>query len=161
VGIGDATVPEPEWLEYPSLLNFPKPRVKAYRPETAIAEKLHAMVELQEANSRMKDFFDIHVLASRRTFERHVLTAAIANTFARRRTPVPESPPIAFTTAFASIPGKNAQWNAFNRRLIAGTPTPTLIDVISLIATFATPLFEDVARGDTQLGRWKPGGPWD
>jgi len=44
VGIGDAVVPEPEWLEYPSLLDFPMPRLKVYRPETAIAEKLHAMV---------------------------------------------------------------------------------------------------------------------
>jgi hypothetical protein len=43
VGIGDAVVPEPEWLEYPSLLDFPMPRLKVYRPETAIAEKLHAM----------------------------------------------------------------------------------------------------------------------
>jgi hypothetical protein len=49
VGIGDAVVPEPEWLEYPSLLEFPRARLKAYRPETAIAEKLHAMVMLGEA----------------------------------------------------------------------------------------------------------------
>jgi predicted nucleotidyltransferase component of viral defense system len=51
VGIGDAVVPAPEWLEYPSLLGFPPPRLRVYRPETAIAEKLHAMVELGEANS--------------------------------------------------------------------------------------------------------------
>jgi hypothetical protein len=51
VGIGDAVVPAPEWLEYPSLLRFPPPRLRVYRPETAIAEKLHAMVELGEANS--------------------------------------------------------------------------------------------------------------
>jgi len=37
------------------LLDFPMPRLKAYRPETAIAEKLHAMVILGEANSRMRD----------------------------------------------------------------------------------------------------------
>ena len=43
VGIGDAVTPEPVWLEYPSLLDFPRPRLRAYRPETAIAEKLHAI----------------------------------------------------------------------------------------------------------------------
>ena len=57
VGIGDAIVPAPEWLQYPSLLGFPPPRLRVYRPETAIAEKLHAMVELGEANSRMRHFF--------------------------------------------------------------------------------------------------------
>src|SRR6266700_4043680 len=50
VGIGDAVVPEPEWLEYPSLLDFPMPRLKVYRPETAIAEKLHAMVKIGRAH---------------------------------------------------------------------------------------------------------------
>ncbi|TAK51252.1 MAG: nucleotidyl transferase AbiEii/AbiGii toxin family protein [Gammaproteobacteria bacterium] len=62
VGIGDAVVPEPQWIEYPSLLNLPRPRLRAYRPETAIAEKLHAMVTLGAANSRMRDFFDVHAL---------------------------------------------------------------------------------------------------
>ena len=41
-GIGDAVTPEPEWLDYPSLLDLPRPRLRAYRPETTIAEKLHA-----------------------------------------------------------------------------------------------------------------------
>ncbi len=59
----DAVSPEPVWLEYPALLDFPRPRLRAYRRETAIAEKLHAMVVLGEANSRMRDFFDIHALA--------------------------------------------------------------------------------------------------
>ncbi len=48
VGIGDAVKPEPEWLEYPSLLDLPRPRLRCYQPETAIAEKVHAMVVLQE-----------------------------------------------------------------------------------------------------------------
>ena len=45
IGSGDAVFPEPERIEYPSLLDLPRPRprLKAYRPETAIAEKLHAM----------------------------------------------------------------------------------------------------------------------
>jgi len=42
VGIGDAVTPMPEWIDYPSLLDLPRPRLRAYRPETTIAEKLHA-----------------------------------------------------------------------------------------------------------------------
>ncbi|MEW6047798.1 MAG: nucleotidyl transferase AbiEii/AbiGii toxin family protein [Bacillota bacterium] len=38
VGIGDAAVPAPEWCDYPSLLDLPRPRLRAYRPETVIAD---------------------------------------------------------------------------------------------------------------------------
>lgn len=50
VGIGDIVTPEPDWLEYPSLLDLPRPRLRAYHPETSIAEKLHAMVVLGSKN---------------------------------------------------------------------------------------------------------------
>jgi hypothetical protein len=66
VGAGDAVVPAPEVLDYPGLLDLPRARIRAYRPETSIAEKTEAMVRLALANSRMKDFFDIHRLASAR-----------------------------------------------------------------------------------------------
>jgi Nucleotidyl transferase AbiEii toxin, Type IV TA system len=56
VGIGDNVTPEPIWLDYPSLLQMPSARLRAYQPETAIAERFHAMVVLGQANSRMKDF---------------------------------------------------------------------------------------------------------
>lgn len=63
IGIGDATEPPPAWLEYPCLLDFPAPRIRAYRPETVVAEKAHALVVLGAVNSRMRDFFDLHILA--------------------------------------------------------------------------------------------------
>ena len=44
VGAGDAVVPPPELLDYPSLLDLPRARLRTYRPETAIAEKTEAMV---------------------------------------------------------------------------------------------------------------------
>lgn len=58
VGFGDATVPPPVTVEFPTLLNTPKPKLRAYPPEAVVAEKLEAMVRLGLANSRMKDFFD-------------------------------------------------------------------------------------------------------
>lgn len=39
VVIGDAVTPPPQWLEYPSLLDFPRPRLRAYPRETVVAEK--------------------------------------------------------------------------------------------------------------------------
>lgn len=55
IGIGDVVTPAPEWLEYPSLLDLPRPRLRAYPRETVIAEKLHAMEYLGLRNSRMKE----------------------------------------------------------------------------------------------------------
>jgi hypothetical protein len=63
IGFGDAVLPKPEPLDYPTLLDFPAPRLLAYPRETVIAEKFQSMVELGIANSRMKDFFDLWFLA--------------------------------------------------------------------------------------------------
>lgn len=59
VGFGDAVTPDPIEIELPTLLSMTAPKLRAYRRETVVAEKLHAMVDLGKANSRMKDFFDI------------------------------------------------------------------------------------------------------
>jgi predicted nucleotidyltransferase component of viral defense system len=59
VGFGDAVEPGVEEIELPVLLDMPAPRLRAYPQETVIAEKLHAMVTLGLANSRMKDYYDV------------------------------------------------------------------------------------------------------
>lgn len=67
VGFGDAITPAAAMVDFPPLLDFPPPRLRAYPRETVVAEKVEAMVQLGLANSRMKDFFDIVVLS--RMFE--------------------------------------------------------------------------------------------
>ena len=42
---------------------FPAPKLNAYPKETVVAEKFEAIVKLGMANSRMKDFYDLWVLA--------------------------------------------------------------------------------------------------
>jgi Nucleotidyl transferase AbiEii toxin, Type IV TA system len=56
IGFGDAVEPGVTDIAYPVLLDFPVPHLKAYAPETVIAEKFQAMVALGRINSRMKDF---------------------------------------------------------------------------------------------------------
>lgn len=56
VGFGDAITPGPVRVEYPTILEFPAPVLKAYPRETVVAEKFQAMTALGIANSRMKDF---------------------------------------------------------------------------------------------------------
>lgn len=160
VGIGDAVVPDPEWLEYPGLLDLPRARIRAYRPETAIAEKVHAMVTLGSGNSRMKDFFDIHALAMHEAFAGATLVDAIRSTFVRRRTDMPSATPLAFTSAFARQQGKQAQWTGFIRRHRAREAPADLEEVVEGLGEFAGPPLAAAGSGSTFTARWEAGGPW-
>jgi hypothetical protein len=51
VGFGDAVTPEPEPIDFPTLLPGPAPRLRVYPREAVVAEKLHAMVNLGLTNS--------------------------------------------------------------------------------------------------------------
>ncbi len=97
MGLGDAVWPAPQACTYPTLLDFPAPDLLAYPREAVVAEKLEAMVVLGDRNSRIKDFFDLHHLASRFEFDRATLAEAVRRTFERRHTPVPAEDPIGLT----------------------------------------------------------------
>jgi len=160
VGIGDAVTPEPEWIEYPSLLEFPRPRLRAYQPETTIAEKLHAMVVFGSKNSRMRDFFDIQVLARHQAFTGDRLAQAVRATFERRGTPLPVELPIALTPEFAAVPGKPAQWAGFRRKGNLLSASEDLSVVVDEIAAFLVPVIAAVRSGEAFAMSWPPGGPW-
>jgi predicted nucleotidyltransferase component of viral defense system len=64
VGFADVVSPEPQSLNYPTLLSMPAPELRGYPPESVVAEKLQAMVFLGTINSRMKDFYDLWMLAA-------------------------------------------------------------------------------------------------
>ncbi len=129
VGFGDAVEPGVEDIELPVLLDMPSPRLRAYPQETVIAEKLHAMVTLGLANSRMKDYYDVWMLV--RTFEIAParLRRAIEATFARRGTPLPAALPEGLTDAFAQDDAKQRQWVAFVRNL--SSSAPALRDIVT------------------------------
>ena len=122
IGFGDAVEPGVEDIDLPVLLDMPSPHLRAYPPETVIAEKFHAMVILGRANSRMKDYYDIWMLMNTVELEPERLRQAIAATFERRNTAVPLAVPDGLSDAFAEDPGKLRQWEAFARNLSAPTP---------------------------------------
>ncbi|MBI2212140.1 MAG: nucleotidyl transferase AbiEii/AbiGii toxin family protein [Acidobacteria bacterium] len=157
IGIGDVVYPEPEAIDYPSLLDLPRPRLNAYRPETSIAEKLHAMVALGAKNSRMRDFFDIRTLAEKERFDGVRLATAIRRTFDRRATAVPARP-LALTPAFAQIEGKEAQWSGFLRRY--RLPAEDFSRVIKQVSSFLGPVVVALAADEPFTRIWPPGGSW-
>lgn len=153
VGFGDAITPDPVEIEYPTLLEAPAPVLRAYPPETVVAEKFEAIVSLGVANSRMKDFYDLWMIAQTFTFDGAVLANAIRQTFDRRRTSWPEQTPSGLGEAFASE--RDAQWRAFLARDRLAAAPASLIQVAEDLRAFLQPMLER-----QQLASWSPGGPW-
>lgn len=161
VGFGDATSPSPEMVELPTLLAQPAPRLRAYRREVAIAEKLHAMVDLGLSNSRMKDYFDIWFLAVHFSFVGEELVTAVRSTFERRRTAVPAELPLGLRREFADDSGKLTQWQAFTKRTRLAAEAPPLPTVVETLAGFLGPVLKSLSVTGTFAGEWLPGGPWN
>jgi len=155
VGFGDAVTPGPQTVTYPTLLDeFPAPTLRVYPVYTVIAEKYQAMVVLGQANSRMKDFFDLAVIARRTELDGAALAAAIAATFVRRRTALPSERPLALTKHFSEEAGKLRQWQAFlNRNGIAAIP---LGDTVALLDDLLWPPTVAAATSNGATATWRP-----
>ncbi len=159
IGFSDVITPGSVQITYPAILDQPVVCLQAYNRETVVAEKLEAMVKLAELNSRMKDFFDIWLLAGSFDFDGHTLTEAVRRTFERRQTQL-EAEPICFTDPFAKNPAKQTQWNAFVRRShLAGAPAE-FSGVVEQVRSFLRPLAAAIAEGQDFRTHWPPAGPW-
>jgi len=160
MGLGDSVWP-PAWsCVYPALLDFPAPRILAYPREAVVAEKLEAIVVLGDRNSRIKDFFDLHHLASHFEFDRATLSEAIRRTFERRRTPLPEEEPLGLTAAYWENPSRPAQVRAFARRAGLALAADPGADFAQALGAFLSPVLKDVRQQIRCEGTWPPEGPW-
>jgi len=127
---------------YPTLLGLPAPQLLVYPRATVVAEKLEAMVKLDERNSRLKDYFDIWVLMEHGGVDRAQLINAIIATFSRRQTKLPTELPAGLRLEFASTRG--AQWQQFLKR--NRLTAPKLENVIEAITDKCWPLMLQAAR---------------
>lgn len=155
VGFGDAVTPGPQTVAYPTLLgDFPAPTLRVYPVYTVLAEKYQAMVMLGQANSRMKDFFDLAVIARRTELDGATLAAAIAATFAHRQTALPTERPLALTRQFSEDAAKLRQWQAFlNKNRIEAA---SLGDTIALLDDLLWPPTQVAAAGSQATAIWRP-----
>lgn len=159
IGFSDVITPAPVPVVYPVMLEQPAPHLMSYNRETAIAEKLEAIVSLGELNSRMKDFFDVWLLARNYELEGAVLTRAITGTFRRRQTPV-EATPVCFSNTFAHNPAKAAQWKAFVRNARLSNVPAEFAEVVAIVAGLAGPVLRAVATRQPFRQTWRNAGPW-
>lgn len=154
IGFGDSVVPPPERVDYPTLLDIPSPEMKAYTRYSMIAEKLHAMVELGIANSRMKDFFDLWLLSRLFNYDGTILQESVKSTFEARKTKMPSKKPLALTSEFFMDSQKQIQWNAFTRKAKPETAAMNLQATIEKLTGFLMPVLESLRQGEVLEKEW-------
>ena len=156
VGFGDVITPAAEEHTWKELLGYPEARLLTYPPETVIAEKLEAAVQLDIDNTRMKDFYDLDWLACHKSFDMATLRLGIERTFERRQTNLPTELPFALSAAFGDDTVKQTQWNAFIRK--GKLDTLAFPKVIVRIRNFLAPVILDrqVSTSET----WHPETGW-
>jgi predicted nucleotidyltransferase component of viral defense system len=154
VGFGDAITPGPIEIDYPALLDAPAPHLRAYPIETVVAEKFHALAARGITNSRLKDYYDLWLIADTFELDKAPLAAAVRQTFERRETALPQEKPTGLSEAYVDTWGD--QWRTFlNRERMAAAPEQ-LATVVADLERFVLPLIEE-AEGEW---RWKPGTGW-
>jgi len=157
IGFGDVVYPQPIQAALPPLLDSPPSHILGYTRESVIAEKFLAMINLGAINSRMKDFYDLWLLARQYSFDAQQLGEAIRRTFANRNTPIP--PDITpFSESFAAA--KQAQWTAFRRRLELQHPPQDFFQVVAAIKALIGPLLTKLNSGLKPAGTWDTNGLW-
>ena len=158
-GFSDVITPGPVDITYPTILDYPAPLLLAYNRETVVAEKFEAIVSLGRLNSRMKDFFDVWLLATASDFEGTDLQAAVSATFLRRGTPFLEGPQV-FAPEFARDPAKQAQWTAFIKNMRPTEAPAEFSRAVAAIREFLSPLHTATVKNMTFSAKWKHPGPW-
>lgn len=154
IGFGDVVHPKPEQASFPTLLDFPAPKLLCYSRESAIAEKFQAMIKIGELNSRMKDFYDIWLLSRQFDFNEADLAHALRQTFEQRSTELPAHIDL-FTPEF--VTAKQIQWMAFLKRLQQDQLPEPFAELVRAIDDFLGPV---IAAGRSSARIWTAPGPW-
>ena len=158
IGFGDAVTPGPENAEYPVILQeFASPKLRVYPRYTVVAEKFEALTSLGIANSRMKDYFDLWVLAaianstaksSVKRFRQHLIA----------ENNLSDQTPFGLTLAFVNDRQKQIQWLGFLRK--NRLDALTLDEVVSMLTIFLMPVVHAAKTNEAFPFRWQGGGTW-
>ncbi|HEX4122856.1 MAG TPA: nucleotidyl transferase AbiEii/AbiGii toxin family protein [Verrucomicrobiae bacterium] len=154
IGFGDALRIAPEEITFPVLLGMAAPRLRAYRPETVVAEKLETVVKLGMINTRFKDYFDLHLLSHKFPFEGLALSTAIAATFECRGTSFPEGLPVGLTPQFPTDAAKIREWESFYRKTVTKDTAPPFTHVVRQLAVFLEPPLAAASKGQPFNASW-------
>lgn len=132
IGFGDVVSPCPMTIDFPLLLpNIPSVNLQAYSLETVVAEKFHAMIDRDETNSRIKDFFDCYMLLTQRNISDETLFEAIRATFDNRALAYKPNLKL-FSDEFTTDKERIIRWKAFLKKIKwkEEIPFPVVMQII-------------------------------
>ncbi len=143
IGFGDVVTPGAISLDYPILLkHLPAANILAYSIETVIAEKMHAVVDLADQSSRMKDYYDLHQILSASQYDAEVLRVAIKRTFENRHTEY-KNDVMFFRAEYPENAAMQIRWKAFIRK-ITSKSNLSFSDVVRYLQTTLKPYWENL-----------------
>jgi len=160
MGFGDIVYPKPNVIDYPVILDFPKPHLKGYPVESVVSEKFESMVKLGLLNSRMKDFYDSWLMMRQFNFNGLHLAQALKKTFKRRKTPLPEGRPLFAEEIYDEKSDRQTLWKAFLKKGdIQHAPEKLSVTAREIEEFLIKPL--DAIKNDYKLNKvWKMPGLW-
>lgn len=151
INFGDPVTPAPRFVDLPALRpGAAMIRVLGYPIETVLAEKLVTAIDLGRANTRVRDFVDVHILTGTQSVRCGELRAAVEATAAFRGvalTPLSQAAEGLGTlraTTYASY--RNGLGST-----VQGLPR-RFVDAIAAVVAFIDPVIEGL-DGDTI---WEP-----
>lgn len=143
IGFGDVVTPGAIPLDYPILLkHLPAANILAYSIETVIAEKMHAVVDLADQSSRMKDYYDLYQILSANQYDEEILRVAIKRTFENRHTEYKEDV-MFFRVEYPENAAMQIRWKAFIRK-ITSRSNLSFSDVVRYLQTVLKPYWENL-----------------
>ena len=145
IGFGDVITPQPVELDYPVLLDYlPGVNIMAYSLETVIAEKMHAIVDLADQSSRMKDYYDLYNILSKEQYDSVTLQEAVERTFANRHTSY-DANNMFFNKDFSNNQLMQVRWQAFMRK-ITKSDEMSFSDIVSFLQEKLRPYWERLSQ---------------
>ena len=153
IGFGDKITNGPFEIDYPTLLDFPSPKIFVYSFDSAVAEKFEAIVKLNFITSRMKDFYDLNFIAENNSFIRNTLKKAISETFENRGTNFDDRQ-IIFDEVFKNNQQKQTQWVSFIR-LNKLNLKISFYETVSKIQSFIEPIFDEGTKDNWNPKKWE------
>jgi predicted nucleotidyltransferase component of viral defense system len=145
IGFGDVIKPRPLSMEYPVIFSEMKaPELIAYSLETVVAEKFQTMIDRGEANSRMKDYYDLYRIIIKHQFDEEDLMSAIEATFENRKTEYTPNHKL-FSPEFVNNPIIVQRWNSYRSKL-EDIKEVSFDSVMDVIRNFLTPYWKKLQK---------------
>ena len=160
VSFGDIVYPRTRAIDYPVILDFPKPRLKGYPAESVISEKFETMVKLGLLNSRMKDFYDIWLMVRQFDFNESTIAEALKRTFKHRKTDLPRAQPLFAEEIYDEQSDRQMLWKAFLRKGDIKHAPEKLTTTAKEIEEFLIKPLNAIKNNQEFKGKWMAPGPW-